>query len=42
MLDCTIHMGYNDAGKFLKFRSLIKKFKKSQIEKRKNLNKPQK
>ena len=32
MLDCGVHMGYNDARKFPEFQRLIKKFKKSQTE----------
>ena len=32
MLDCGVHMGYNDERKFPEFQRLIKKFKKTQIE----------
>ena len=32
MLDCGVHMGYNDARKFPEFQRLIKKFKKTQTE----------
>ena len=32
MLDCGVHMGYNDARKFPEFQRLIKKFKKSQFD----------
>ena len=29
MLDCGVHMGYNDERKFPEFQRLLKKFKKS-------------
>ena len=29
MLDCEVHMGYNDERKFPEFQRLLKKFKKS-------------
>ena len=32
MLDCGVHMGYNDARKFPEFQRLIKKIKKSQFD----------
>jgi integrator complex subunit 11 len=36
MLDCGVHMGYNDERKFPEFRRLLKKFKKSVNNEEKN------